>query len=122
MRAHFAYGRAGPRPMSDMPYSVRRWTGFSPSRTSGSARPTMTDMAYSRYALRISSSSARGSMLPPPMTSVPAMLRHPLLDIQVGDEAGVLLDELASRLDLVAHQHREQLGRRQRVLDVDLLQ
>ena len=31
--------------MSDMPYRTRRCTGLSPSRTSGSARPTMTDMA-----------------------------------------------------------------------------
>ena len=31
--------------MSDMPNSVRRCTGLSPSRTSGSARPTMTDIA-----------------------------------------------------------------------------
>src|SRR4051794_17479892 len=56
------------------------------------------------------------------MTSVPAMVAHLLLDIQVGDEAGVLLDELAARLDLVAHEHREQLRRGQRVVHVDLLQ
>ena len=35
------------RPSSYMAYRMRRWTGFKPSRTSGSARPTMTDIAYS---------------------------------------------------------------------------
>ena len=42
------------------------------------------------------------------------MLRHLLLDVEVGDGAGVVLDEGAARLDLVAHQHREERGRRRR--------
>ena len=29
-----------------MAYRMRRWTGLRPSRTSGRARPTMTDIAY----------------------------------------------------------------------------
>ena len=43
--ADFLYGRFGCRPASCMPYSTRRCTGFSPSRTSGRARETMTDIA-----------------------------------------------------------------------------
>src|SRR3954466_13423002 len=90
---------------------MRRWTGLSPSRTSGSARPTMTLIAESRYAVRISSSSARGSMLPPPITSVDdtayTSSARSASDIQVRHQAGVALDEVAARLDLVAHEHRE---------------
>ena len=37
--------RAGDKPFSFIEKSTRRWTGFRPSRTSGSARDTMTDMA-----------------------------------------------------------------------------
>ena len=44
------------------------------------------------------------------------------LDVEVDDVAGVVLDELAARLDLVAHQHREDLVGRGRVLDRHLLQ
>ena len=43
--ADFLYGRFGCRPASCMPYSTRRCTGFSPSRTSGSARDTITLIA-----------------------------------------------------------------------------
>ena len=44
--AHFDVRRgSGCRPSSFIAYSTRRWTGFRPSRTSGSARPTMTDIA-----------------------------------------------------------------------------
>ena len=32
-----------------MPYRILRCTGFSPSRASGSARPTITLIAYDRY-------------------------------------------------------------------------
>ena len=39
------YARLDARPIWCMPYSTRRWTGFSPSRTSGSARPMITLMA-----------------------------------------------------------------------------
>ena len=45
MRADFTYGRFGCRPFSFIENSARRWTGFRPSRTSGNARPTMTDIA-----------------------------------------------------------------------------
>ena len=43
--AHLRVGRLGARPISCMPNRMRRCTGFSPSRTSGSARPTITLMA-----------------------------------------------------------------------------
>ena len=43
--AHFTYGRFGARPASYIEYSTRRCTGFRPSRTSGSARPTITLIA-----------------------------------------------------------------------------
>ena len=35
----------GVNPISDMPYRIRRCTGFKPSRTSGSARPMITLIA-----------------------------------------------------------------------------
>src|ERR1700693_3610857 len=48
---------------------MRRCTGFSPSRTSGSARETRTILAYSRYERLISSGMEMGRMslgsLPP---------------------------------------------------------
>src|SRR6476661_4671969 len=93
MRAHFAYGRVGPRPMSDIPYSTRRWTGLSPSRTSG---------------------SARGSMLPPPMIPVPAITRPPhsrcapASDVDLRGER-VVFDEPPAELHDLAHEAREQL-------------
>src|SRR5581483_1858629 len=37
------------RPVSHIAHKTRRWTGFMPSRTSGRARATMVDIAYSRY-------------------------------------------------------------------------
>ena len=43
--AHLRNGRSGRRPDSSIDQRIRRWTGFRPSRTSGSARPTMTDIA-----------------------------------------------------------------------------
>ena len=43
--ADFLKGLSEVRPLSYMEYKIRRWTGFRPSRTSGRARPTMTDMA-----------------------------------------------------------------------------
>ncbi len=45
MREHFENPRSGRYPPSYMAYSTRRCTGFSPSRTSGSARDTMTLIA-----------------------------------------------------------------------------
>ena len=43
--AHFLYGLSACRPISFIPNRIRRCTGFSPSRTSGRARETMTDIA-----------------------------------------------------------------------------
>src|SRR5579862_5326441 len=43
---------------------MRRWTGLRPSRTSGSARETITDMEYSRNERSISSWISIGSMNP----------------------------------------------------------
>jgi hypothetical protein len=40
-RAHLRSGRSGRSPASHMAYRIRRCTGLSPSRTSGSARPTI---------------------------------------------------------------------------------
>ena len=45
MRAHFLYGRFGCIPASFIPNSTRRCTGLRPSRTSGSARATITLIA-----------------------------------------------------------------------------
>ena len=39
-------GLLGSRPSSCMANRMRLCTGFRPSRTSGSARPTITDIAY----------------------------------------------------------------------------
>src|SRR4029077_14327643 len=64
--AHLVYFLLYCRPISCMVYSTRRCTGLSPSRTSGSARPTITDMEYSRYDRRISSSMLTGCTLPAP--------------------------------------------------------
>jgi hypothetical protein len=44
-RADFAWLRSGRNPESNIAYSTRRCTGLSPSRTSGSARPTITLIA-----------------------------------------------------------------------------
>jgi hypothetical protein len=46
--AHLRCGFPDVMPSSCMAKRMRRCTGFKPSRTSGSARPTMTDMAYCR--------------------------------------------------------------------------
>lgn len=43
--------------------AAHRWTGFSPSRTSGNARPTMTDMAYARYEVDASWLSSMSDVL-----------------------------------------------------------
>ncbi len=43
--ADLRWGRSGRSPCSNIDHRIRRWTGFNPSRTSGSARATMTDMA-----------------------------------------------------------------------------
>ena len=43
--ADFRRGRSGVRLPSSIENRIRRCTGFRPSRTSGRARDTMTDMA-----------------------------------------------------------------------------
>src|SRR6266487_2145057 len=59
-------------------------------------------------------------MLPPPMMSEPAMAyATSYLDVDRRRE-GVVLDELATELDDVAHQHREDPICRRRVLHRDL--
>ena len=40
------WGLSWVNPRSCMAYKMRRCTGLSPSRASGRARPTMTDIAY----------------------------------------------------------------------------
>ncbi len=45
---------------------------------------------------------------------------RPPLDVEVGDGQGVVLDELAARFDLVAHQAGEQRVGVSRVVDLDL--
>ena len=44
-REHLKNPRSGRNPLSYIAYRIRTWTGLSPSRTSGSARPMMTDIA-----------------------------------------------------------------------------
>ena len=45
MRAAFRHWLVDEAPVSFIVWRILRWTGFNPSRTSGSARPTMTDIA-----------------------------------------------------------------------------
>ena len=45
IRADFLKAVLERMPISCMAYRMRRWTGFRPSRASGRARATMTDMA-----------------------------------------------------------------------------
>ena len=51
VHADFLYARSGVSPDSFIAYRMRRCTGLSPSRTSGSARATMTLIEYSRNEL-----------------------------------------------------------------------
>src|SRR5919107_4833349 len=53
-RADFTYGRSGRCPCSCIDQRIRRCTGLSPSRASGSAREWITEYAYSRYESSIS--------------------------------------------------------------------
>src|ERR1035441_4692235 len=62
--AHLVCGRSGSSRWSYIEYRIRRWTGFSPSLTSGRARDTMTDIEYSRKERSISSWISMGSMNP----------------------------------------------------------
>src|ERR1035441_7931374 len=109
---------------------MRRCTGFSPSRTSGRARETMTDIEYSMNERSISSWISIGSMKPrmvtPPSSSAACPFALcPLVVVfrvvRLGamssgssdvEEARVLcvgLDEVPPLLDVVAHQDRADL-------------
>ena len=46
-------------PILSITYTIRRCTGFMPSRTSGSARSTMTDIEYRRKLSSMTSSTVR---------------------------------------------------------------
>src|SRR4051794_6287415 len=124
-RAHFMVGRSGRAPMSYMPQRMRRCTGLRPSRASGSARDTMTDMEESRNDRSLSSWISMGSMPPkstaepsPSLSSggggvvslmrvVPSCARPS--DVEEAHVLGVGLDEVLARLDVVAHQLGEDL-------------
>src|SRR5215211_7575120 len=84
--------------MSCIAYRTLRCTGFRPSRASGKARETITLIAYERNESFISSSMEWGRMFPEKVSS-----------IQVLHLSGVLLYKYLARLDLVAHERREQL-------------
>src|SRR4051794_26309596 len=79
----------------------------------------MTCIAYPRKLEGISCSSSRLSIRPGPRAPVSSsLMRHPL-DVEELDVLGVLLDELATRLDRVAHQHGERAVGGGRIFDVD---
>jgi len=71
VHADFLYARVGVRPDSFIAYRMRRCTGLSPSRTSGSARETMTLIEYSRNELRSSVWISIGSSVVPLVSIVP---------------------------------------------------
>src|SRR5216117_3427642 len=98
---------------------MRRWTGFSPSRTSGSARPTITLIAYSMWERCSSSSIGWGETRGRDSWASSGMV---LLDVQVHDFLRVLLDVLPARLDGLPHEDREQGIGGRGVLNRDLLQ
>src|SRR4030095_5051262 len=106
MRADFLYARFHETPIRFIVWSTRRCTGFRPSRMSGRARPTMTDIAWSRYSFRISSSMGTGVCRSGDMGLLEAGYR---LDVQVHDVQRVLLDEIAAGLDGIAHEDSEYL-------------
>src|ERR1700722_828818 len=147
--AHLLWGRSGRRPRSNIEYRIRRCTGLSPSRTSGRARETMTDMEYSRNERSISSWISIGSMKPrtavspPPPSPPPPSPELPFVpaprvlvggaivsvpsngvpsDVEEAHILGVGLDEVAPQLDVVAHQYGADVVSQRRLLDVDLEQ
>src|SRR5687767_678945 len=70
MRALFLWGVSARLPISRIVKRMRRWTGFCPSSTEGSARPFTTLIAYARYAREANSaregaSGARAGGSPP---------------------------------------------------------
>src|ERR1700722_15708126 len=96
-----------------MSYRIRRCTGFSPSRASGRARETMTDMAYSRKKRSISvwisigsiplGGSPGGSLPSSAGGSVMSLIGRPS-DVQESGVEGVGRYEVLALLDVVAHQ------------------
>lgn len=58
-------------------HNILRCTGFNPSRTSGKARPSSTDIAYAMYASVASLWSSVGTILPFPSTSPSLTTRPP---------------------------------------------
>src|SRR5580704_16694174 len=149
--AHLECGRSGRCPLSNMEYRIRRCTGLSPSRTSGSARATMTDMEYSRNERSISSWISMGSMDPPAggssppggagggaLPAPPPALTRPFprvdcrgistyfrsgsSDVEEPHVLGVRLDEVAAQLDVVTHQDGADLVGQRGLFHVDLQQ
>src|SRR5665647_1660071 len=80
---------------------MRRWTGLSPSRISGRARDTITLMAYSKNDFLTSFSMSIGMILLKRL-SCPKII-FPLY-IQVGYISGIVVDELFTRVHIIAHQ------------------
>src|SRR5829696_6497974 len=125
-RAHFSRGRSLRAPMSCMPQRIRRCTGLRPSRASGRARLTMTDMEYSRNERSISSWISMGSIpaigpppsstlvIPAPPSEVPTSLRvgsarlvarpRARSYVQEPHVLGVGHDEVLPQLDVVTHE------------------
>src|SRR5271166_6989001 len=118
---------------------MRRCTGLRPSRTSGRARDTMTDIEYSRKERSISSWISIGSMNPmtgmsplgalplvPPVpvdVSVPrrrAMWCSAASDVEEADVLRVGLDEVPPQFHVVTHQHRALVVGEGRLLHADL--
>src|SRR6478672_7416496 len=123
-RAHFTNGRSGRRFASCIAQRMRRWTGLSPSRTSGSARCTMTLIAYSRNAPSTSSCSVRvgisdgGSSVS--WLGVRRRAIAFLLHVEEPGILGVALDPVAARVDVVTHQDRQHVVGDRGLVDVDL--
>src|ERR1700688_3260713 len=143
--AHLACGLSGRRFCSYIEYRIRRCTGLSPSRTSGSARDTITDMEYSRKERSISSWISMGSIagevgsgtsVPVPPSALPPRFamwgwslrthssgaRRPVRSSDV-EEAHILcvgLNEVATQLDVVTHDHRAHVVGLDSLLHADL--
>src|ERR1700722_11628555 len=110
-----------------MSYRIRRCTGFSPSRASGRARETMTDMAYSRKERSISvwisigsiplGGSPGGSLPSSPGGRVMSLIAVPS-DVQESGVEGVGRYEVLALFDVVAHQDAARLVGEGRLLDV----
>src|SRR5688572_9313900 len=96
------------RPVTSASWSARAWSAWArtraqPCRTGPKAARAMAAQAVRRAGAIVCSAGARS-------------------DVEVGDAERVRLDELAPRLDLVAHQRGEGLARADGILDLDLEQ